>query len=132
MGLAISKRIIQKMGGNIEVESHVGQGSRFHFVLTLTCCENTIDQAEEIPATARGDVKTEKSIIPLQKELQALLHLSKTGRFRRMLQRLEWLLEKDKGYSDFIHPIFDLAKQFKANEIEDLLNHYLSHPTESS
>ena len=29
IGLAISQRIIQKMGGNIEVESQVGQGSRF-------------------------------------------------------------------------------------------------------
>jgi len=35
LGLAISQRIIEAMGGRIEVESHLGRGSRFEFTLAL-------------------------------------------------------------------------------------------------
>ena len=35
LGLAISQRIIQQMGGTIVVESELGNGSTFHFTLTL-------------------------------------------------------------------------------------------------
>lgn len=35
LGLAISKRIIERMGGAIAVDSELGRGSNFHFALTL-------------------------------------------------------------------------------------------------
>ncbi|MBF0421446.1 MAG: response regulator [Magnetococcales bacterium] len=35
LGLAISQHLVQLMGGKIEVDSVPGEGSRFHFVLTL-------------------------------------------------------------------------------------------------
>jgi len=40
LGLTISSRLIELMGGNIWVESEVGKGSRFHFVIPLSKAVN--------------------------------------------------------------------------------------------
>ena len=39
LGLAISKRIVELMGGNIWIESKLGQGSKFVFTISVKKCE---------------------------------------------------------------------------------------------
>ncbi|MFK8185211.1 MAG: AAA family ATPase [Phormidesmis sp.] len=134
VGLALSQRIVQQMGGEIQVESQLGQGSQFSFVLALPLCDNVPSPEIEVSASTSAEVEAETEAIlsPTREELQALLELSQMGRLRKMRQQLEALIEKDKRYSGFVQPILVLERQFKVDEIEALLNQSLSAQVESS
>ena len=55
LGLALCKIIVEKLGGKIYVESTVGEGSLFHFVLPF---EGTIGGAEPARNTTTSNVRT--------------------------------------------------------------------------
>jgi PAS domain S-box-containing protein len=52
LGLSISKRLIDLMGGQLQLDSVLGQGSTFHFTLRLPSVDLT---AQELLAQARSD-----------------------------------------------------------------------------
>jgi two-component system, sensor histidine kinase and response regulator len=51
LGLTISRRLIENMGGRIWVESELGVGSHFHFVVNL----KTAEQPQFVPEPVTGD-----------------------------------------------------------------------------
>ncbi len=54
LGLAISARIVQAMGGRIEVESEIDRGSRFSFKLAVPICDPESQPRRRSTQTLRG------------------------------------------------------------------------------
>jgi CheY-like chemotaxis protein len=73
LGLAISQRLVNLMGGHIRVESQPGEGSTFHFTLTLPIAEQADAEGEVtagdqdafrgLPAIVIGESATSRKIL---------------------------------------------------------------------
>ena len=64
LGLVISRRLVDLMGGAIWLESEPGEGTRFHFILDLACTEDgATDTAPQLPAGIRALVIGEQAAV---------------------------------------------------------------------
>jgi len=65
-------------------------------------------------------------ILPPANELKALLNLVQEDNLKALREQLESLAQSDSRYSKFFTSLQKLARQFKAEEIEELLKHHLA------
>ena len=54
LGLAISKQLVELMGGEIDVDSRIGEGSRFWFTLPLKPAQAPVIEVDDMPAHLKG------------------------------------------------------------------------------
>lgn len=69
---------------------------------------------------------SDEIVLPDAIEMMALLELAQLADLKQLRTRVEQLAQVDGRYIGFITPILHLAKQFKAEEIEDLLEQHLA------
>lgn len=67
----------------------------------------------------------EETLIPTPAELKMLLELAQKGNLKRLRQHTEQIVHSNPRYAGFASQIFQLAKQFKVEEIEELLTQHL-------
>jgi len=70
--------------------------------------------------------KPERIIIPSPVELKTLLELAQQGNLKRLREHTEHIAQSNPRYADFASQILQLAKQFKDEEIEELLQQHLT------
>ncbi len=118
LGLAISQMLVRMMGGELQVESTVGQGSRFWCDLALP----------ETPATNSGepsDMPEEPVIPPPKEQLLTLHNLALMGDLDGIRQYASTLEDLDPKFASFGRKMYLLAREFLIDDIQECLLEYL-------
>ena len=82
LGLAICTSYIRAMGGNLEVESTLGEGSKFFFQLTFDMVENIEAKVENVKAIEKPEFNNEEILVVEDNEMnQGVIceHLKRVG-----------------------------------------------------
>lgn len=76
-------------------------------------------------ASAQRESAQTTLVLPPVASLESLLELAQTTDIRALRSQLDQLVKDEPAYATFAKPIFQLASQFMAEEIEDLLTQHL-------
>ena len=134
LGLTISQELVQEMGGRIEVNSHVGQGSRFWFDLSMAVgLNNSLEVADAdvvsscskpSPQVVRAN-ETEITCPPAN-TIDALWELANIGDlFTLKAQCVELSIERP-DLMPFLTPLLEYSEALEEEAAIDYLKHFLS------
>ena len=113
LGLAISRQLVEALGGNIGVKSKAGEGSLFSFELSLPVEAIWCEPAAQV-ATAGW--------VPLpEAELQALLVLARSGNMREIGRFASRLASLGPQHQSLARTLTTLANQYASKTILDLV-----------
>ncbi|MEG5001153.1 hybrid sensor histidine kinase/response regulator [Microcoleus sp. B4-D4] len=78
-------------------------------------------------STSNNKVSTKEIIPPSATDLQILLELTQDGLLRELVETAAEIGQKDERYQPFIQEVIQLAKQFQAEKIEELIQKHLTN-----
>ncbi len=115
LGLAISRRIVEQMGGKIDVQSTPGEGSTFTVALRLQ-----VVGEEALPADA-APAPSEALVMPSPEVRASLAELAERGRLQELAQELLRLEAEEPALGPWLRQARVLAEEFRVHELRALL-----------
>lgn len=123
LGLSITQRLVQLLGGQLSLESDVGQGSCFSVVfpgLTVTQTEAQSSAKKSTPLEPKHSIQLKPE---QQHAIQNILHQLEGNRSIKRIQRLARQLREQehpelKGYGDHL---MEAVQEFDIEEINQIL-----------
>ena len=127
LGLSITRSMVELMGGALDLESELGEGSAFSFEIDLKGVEGGVEIDETIAEVISEKYQVgEELILPSIDQLQKLLALARTGDIKAIRKNVNELLAEDVKYSKFSTVVLNLADSFKVKSIRGKLRGYIA------
>jgi signal transduction histidine kinase len=117
LGLSISRRIVEQMGGRIDVKSAVGEGSTFAVALRLPVVAGRSPASDGRPAESPEDPARDPGIKPPADVIARLLDLAERGRIPELVQDLGALEAEDARLAAWAGEVRALADAYRLREL---------------
>lgn len=122
LGLTISRNMVELLGGQLQVESEFGHGSRFWFVIELTAVDNdSVCADDSLKPVDQPLAGKSELIFPDPSTLQMLSELARQGDIKTIIEQASQLQSQDERYRSFAAELQTLAKSFQIKKITQLL-----------
>jgi hypothetical protein len=131
LGLSISKKLVELMGGQLQVESQPAKGSLFKFEIELPEVQNWGNHQFHTPQPILGvDDQVEmtplKSLVaPAPEQVTRLLQLVTIGDIDGIIEQTTQLEQQNTSWSPFIIEVKQLTMAFELAKLERFLNQFL-------
>ena len=117
LGLPISQRLVQLMGGEIQVESQIDEGSRFWFDIALPCVEEKAAGGligDRRPSTAAAKRSTQPALfqLPPLADRIAIYEYARLGDMQQIEAEANRLASESDVYRAFADRVLALAANF--------------------
>ena len=129
LGLAITKDLVEAMQGNLNVESELGQGSKFCLELNLPMLWATTTHHEPLKPNNKNDLQDldiEDGLTPPpQDEIAVLYDLAMKGEIRRLQRRVVHIEQLDETFKPFTQKLRQFIDAYDEDKILTLIEAYI-------
>jgi len=121
LGLAISRTIARRMGGDVSVHSTPGQGSLFRLELPLVAADSSTLPRRTAAAETHQALPATPVVDPLPEDYDRLCAAARIGDIELILKESERLKERLPKHRDFLEQLSRLAARFDIPALQRLL-----------
>ncbi len=123
----IDRQMSEAAGGNDFLAKPVDAFELFTLLAVHLQLTWEYDETEADRPLSNNQLSTAELIVPPVKDLQLLLELAEGGLLKKLVETTEKIGADDAQYLPFIQQIQQLAKQFKTEKIELLIQEYITN-----